>query len=158
MGQDEVAGMGRAELEDAYRELRDKAQRDRERVDILELALRMKDARVTELQARGTELTLQLRESKAETEGMRALGDLNPFWPLAARLVHAREKHPKGPTFVSLIGEVGEVANVALKERAKHPETADTRRRDELLDVAVVAWRLYLGEEDSDGESTPVRA
>ena len=58
---------------------------------------------------------------------------------LAHRLTLARSKHPQGASFDALLSEVGEVADERL---AGNPE----REREELLDVAVVAIRLYLGE------------
>jgi NTP pyrophosphatase (non-canonical NTP hydrolase) len=61
---------------------------------------------------------------------------------IASRMMKGREKYPQGASFSSLVDEVGEVARVTTKEGG-NPD----RRRDELLDVIVVALRLYLGEE-----------
>lgn len=58
---------------------------------------------------------------------------------LRHRLTLARSKHPEGASFDALMSEVGEVADERL---AGNPD----REREELLDVAVVAIRLYLGE------------
>lgn len=64
--------------------------------------------------------------------------------PLVARIAKGRAKYPEGCTFLSLVDEAGEVAH-AINKR-EHIE----RARDELLDVAAVAMRLYLGEVDID--------
>lgn len=76
-------------------------------------------------------------------EGRRADGTraapLVELAPLLARLTHARAKHPEGASFDALVEEVGEVA------RARLDRSVD-QERSELLDVAVVALRLYLGE------------
>lgn len=63
-----------------------------------------------------------------------------PNIPLASALQRARQLHPEGASMNALVEEVGEVA------RARRRETHE-RVREELLDVAVVALRLYLGEE-----------
>lgn len=54
-------------------------------------------------------------------------------------IVHARQKHPKGANFEALVAELGEVA-----EARKRGDQAN--ERDELLDVATVAIRLWMGE------------
>lgn len=56
---------------------------------------------------------------------------------LAARLAYARRQHPEGASLPALRAEVAEV-------EAEPPGSA--READELLDVAVVALRLWLGE------------
>jgi len=61
---------------------------------------------------------------------------------LAERIEKGRVKYPEGCTALSLFDEAGEVAH-ALNKR----EPVD-RVRAELLDVAVVAMRLYFGEID----------
>lgn len=61
------------------------------------------------------------------------------FAALAERMAHARRWYPEGTTFTALVEELGEVA------RAMDREGVD-RERDELLDVATVAIRLWLGE------------
>lgn len=53
------------------------------------------------------------------------------------RVRYARTRHPQGATLAALVEEVDE----ALAEPA-----GSRRERDELLDVATVAIRLYLGE------------
>ena len=58
---------------------------------------------------------------------------------ITLRLAHARAKHPDGASFDALVEEVGEVARARLE---RQPD----QEREELLDVAVVAMRLYLGE------------
>lgn len=67
------------------------------------------------------------------------VGELNA---LAARIAKGRAKYPNGCTVLSLLDECGEVAHAVNKY-----ESAD-RVREELLDVAAVAMRLYLGEVD----------
>lgn len=62
--------------------------------------------------------------------------------PLTQRLAKSRAKYPNGCTVLSLIDEAGEVAHAVNKY-----EPAE-RVREELLDVASVAMRLYLGEID----------
>lgn len=64
--------------------------------------------------------------------------------PLAVRLAMGRAKYPRGATVLSLLDEAGEVAHAVNKY-----ETSE-RIREELLDVAVVAMRLYLGEIDTE--------
>lgn len=61
---------------------------------------------------------------------------------LAQRIEKGRTKYPNGCTVLSLIDEAGEVAHAVNKYE---PEA---RVRDELLDVAAVAMRLYFGEVD----------
>lgn len=51
----------------------------------------------------------------------------------------AREKHPEGSDLTSLVSEVGEVAKAMFAE-------TPARVRAELVDVAVVALRIVLGE------------
>lgn len=63
---------------------------------------------------------------------------------LAIRLEKGRRKYPEGCTALSLWDEAGEVAH-ALNKR----ETEE-RVREEILDAAVVAIRLYLGEIDTE--------
>lgn len=70
------------------------------------------------------------------------LRDLDELRPLAIRLAKSRAKYPSGATIMSLLDEAGEVAHAVNKY-----EPAD-RVRDELLDVACVAMRLYAGEVD----------
>lgn len=68
---------------------------------------------------------------------------LDELAPLRARLAKGRAKYPNGCTAISLLDEAGEVAHALNKY-----EAAD-RVRDEILDVASVAMRLYLGEVDT---------
>lgn len=63
---------------------------------------------------------------------------------LLLRMAKGRAKYPNGPTLLSLDDEVGEV------KRAINKREGIERARDELLDVAAVAMRLYLGEVDID--------
>lgn len=58
---------------------------------------------------------------------------------LSWAIERARALHPEGASELALLEECGEVA------RAHRRETP-ARVREELLDVAVVAMRLYIGE------------
>lgn len=57
---------------------------------------------------------------------------------LANRLQHARKKHPEGADLWALMAELCEV----FEEYGADSE----RYKDELIDVATVAIRIYLGE------------
>lgn len=70
-------------------------------------------------------------------------GDGGEFGPLRAQMAKGRARYPLGATVVSLEDEAGEVVHAINKG-----EPLD-RVRDELLDVAGVAMRLYLGEIDT---------
>lgn len=74
---------------------------------------------------------------EAWNEGRRELS------PLGQRIEKGRAKYPTGCTALSLIDETGEFAH-AINKR----ESAE-RIRDELLDVAAVAMRLFFGEVDT---------
>lgn len=97
---------------------------------------------LTTTQARCTELLLETRELRAAqsraTEWMLALED---------RLRHARAKHPEGSHLAALVCEVTEVAHALEKE-------TPARVRDELLDVATCALRMWLGETRREGGAT----
>jgi hypothetical protein len=69
-------------------------------------------------------------------------GQPDELAPLRERMAKGRKKYPNGCTALSLLDEVGEVAHALNKY-----EPSD-RVRDEILDVANVAMRLYLGEID----------
>lgn len=58
---------------------------------------------------------------------------------LANRLQHARKKHPEGADLWALMAELCEVFEEFNASDAE-------RYKDELLDVATVAIRIYLGE------------
>jgi hypothetical protein len=94
---------------------------------------------LTTTQARCTELLAMVRLSRF----IEAHPEIKaPLLDLAWAIDNARAKHPRGPDGIrSLAEEVGEVAN------AMRRETPD-RVREELLDVAVVAMRLFMGESD----------
>ena len=62
--------------------------------------------------------------------------------PLREEMAKGRAKYPNGCTVLSLLDEVGEVAHAVNKYQGV------AHVRDELLDVAAVAMRLYLGEID----------
>lgn len=75
-------------------------------------------------------------------EANDALKRANELGPLAERIARGRAKYANGCTVLSLLDEAGEVAHAVNKY-----ESAD-RIREELLDVAAVAMRLYFGEID----------
>ena len=67
---------------------------------------------------------------------------MNDFAALSAlsdALRAARAKHPSGANLAALVEEVGEVARAMRRESTE-------RVREELMDVATVALRLWLGE------------
>jgi hypothetical protein len=68
--------------------------------------------------------------------------NVDELGPLAARIAKGRRKYANGCTVLSLLDEAGEVAHAVNKY-----EPAE-RIREELLDVAAVAMRLYFGEID----------
>lgn len=98
---------------------------------------------LTATQTRCTELLGAWRASRfVEALGLHpSYGEIIPaLVRLAGRVVTARMKHPGGADGVrALVEEVGEVASAMRRES---PE----RVRDELLDVAAVAIRMWLGE------------
>ena len=63
--------------------------------------------------------------------------------PLIERMEKGRMKYPAGCTVLSLLDEAGEFAHAINKGEGIE------RTREELLDVAAVAMRLYLGEVDT---------
>lgn len=75
-----------------------------------------------------------LRERAERAPGMR-----DALVELCSAIERARDRHPEGSNLAALISEVGEVATAMLRE-------SPSRIRSELLDVAVVAVRLWLGE------------
>ena len=66
------------------------------------------------------------------------------FQPLLERIEKGRAKYPNGCTLLSLQDELGEVVHAVNKFEGI------SRVRDELLDVAAVAMRMYHGELDQD--------
>ena len=94
---------------------------------------------------------LNRRERAAETatpiagrmmSDLAKLDDYEAIRPLVARINKGRAKYPNGCTVLSLVDEAGEVAHAVNKYETEE------RVRDELLDVAAVAMRLYYGEID----------
>ncbi len=67
------------------------------------------------------------------------VSDRAAMMALTDRIGHARRKHPEGASLGALGDEVREVGYALVHE-------GPIRMRDELLDVATVAMRLYLGE------------
>ena len=66
------------------------------------------------------------------------------FTALLAHVAKGREKYPEGCTALSLADECGEFIHALNKRESVQ------RVREELLDVAGVAMRLYLGEVDEE--------
>lgn len=64
---------------------------------------------------------------------------MQALYDLEARIAHARDQHPQGASFDALVAELGEAAEARKRGDAAH-------EREELLDVATVALRLYMGE------------
>ncbi len=123
---DRYSAVGRGELCDAIDDLS-------KRLRAVETERNAYLANLTSTQSRCTELLL----------ANRAIPDIAP---LLEALTVGRAKHPEGANLTALAEEVGEVA------RAMRRETPE-RVREELLDVAVVAMRLYLGEWFDGGAS-----
>ncbi len=154
----QLSGMGRQQVEALVLGLQvqlEKLQREALEVvrviDAKESTVRFHKRQVDELQTRGTELITQVREAERSVKGLQLMLDVHPWCWLLVALDGARKKHPQGPTFWSLADEVGEAARVWTKEGGN-----GDRYRAELADVAVVAIRLFLGEEDkSAGPSKP---
>lgn len=132
-------GMGREELEQAILSLEaEKADVAAERDALGRLMAR------AEMDRQTLHETLSVTQAHCarqldELRGWRA----SELAPLAARMAHARQAHPEGSDLTSLVSEVGEVARAMYAEA---PDQARDRARDELLDVAAVTMRLYLGE------------
>lgn len=151
-----LSDTGRDRLEMACRELRGRLAMTREELTALrrkhedatfiyETVRSTLDKQVTQLQAASTKQLNELREAKRDIVGLRTALDMQPLAPLLVNMMEARKKHPDGPDGLrSLMEEVGEVANAMRRETSE-------RVREELLDVATVALRLYLGEQQSPG-------
>lgn len=84
---------------------------------------------IDDVRARNGELLEELRSIKKR---------FAPFAALEYGISEGRCKHPAGVPFEALVEEVGEVARALMDE--------PHRVRDELLDVAVCAMRMWLGE------------
>lgn len=104
-------------------------------------------ANLTAVQARCTELEQAFRSSKfvehlegAETSLLTrdAIRSLMALSVLNEAIWRARERHPEGCDLRALVEEVGEVADAMRR--------APDRVRAELIDVATVAMRLFMGE------------
>jgi hypothetical protein len=67
---------------------------------------------------------------------------------LAGAIVRARDKHPRGPDYRSLLEEAGEAAKAQRYE-------SEERERADLLDTACVALRMWLGERCDRTKETP---
>lgn len=120
---------GRLESELKERtEERDKARRE---------AKTLNDA-VTILQARGTELLATDRISRF-LDGKPQL--MARLLEVAWGIERARKLHPEGCSVLALVEEVGEVSRALARED-------EDRLRSEIVDVAIVACRLLLGDLD----------
>lgn len=110
------------------------------------------DALVAANRALLDNLTAVQARCTAQEEALRQLRrNVLPEWldanlarRIGDRLREASEKHPEGASLAALVSEVGEVATAMLRET---PE----RTKDELLDVIVVAIRLWFGEVAGGG-------
>lgn len=135
MGHDLMAGMGRTELEAQVQRLRAEVDAANERARVAEqhlvAAAKDRDINYVNLTSVQALSTRQLEELRVWRRG--------ELTPLAEAIAIARTKHPGGSDLTSLLSEAGEVA------RAMYSETPE-RVREELIDVAVVAMRLYFGE------------
>lgn len=148
----DLSGIGRMELEEMVARMRkavavacavaDKAQRDHDAML----------ANLTSTQTRCNELLAAYRASKFLDEQLgemkSSMGIEQALLSLAAAIVRARELHPEGCNLADLASEVGEVG------RAMNRET-EGREREELLDTAAVAVRMWLGER-SDRPRAPL--
>ena len=74
----------------------------------------------------------------------RSESERDYFPTLLAHVAKGREKYPEGCTALSLADECGEFVHALNKRESVQ------RVREELLDVAGVAMRLYLGEVDEE--------
>lgn len=75
---------------------------------------------------------------------VKSSSELDALTMLMKRMAKGREKYPLGCTVASLLDEAGEFTHAVNKEEGRF------RMREELLDIAAVAMRLYLGEVDTD--------
>ncbi len=135
-----LTGSGRTELLERIDELEQKLAAVRaERDAYLE--------NLTATQQRCTELLLALRATKLYDElGYVVDQELAvPLATLGGAIVRARTLHPNGCRYHALVEEVGEVARALRRETSEHV-------KEELLDTAVVAMRLFLGEWDNRPE------
>jgi len=135
-----VTGMGRTELVERLEFATSQLATVRDEKARVEGELRLAYDNLTATQERCTALEIEVR-------ALRRLRHDDATDPLLAGalacLSHgvaiARGKHPKGPSLRSLMEEIGEVASAVRRE-------SPDRVRDELLDVAVVAIRIWLGD------------
>lgn len=124
-----LTGVGRDELVKLISDLAAELHDDR-------TMLRKVSENLTATQRRCTELVQLDRLARF----LEANPELQPVLvDLAWAIERARALHPEGASELALLEECGEVA------RAHRRETPE-RVREELLDVAVVAMRLYIGE------------
>ncbi len=131
----DLSSIGRMKLEASLRELEHK----------LALVEEDRDHYFANLTATQKRCSALLHSSRLEKHFEERPADAEAFIALAWALERARNKHPRGAQGIgSLTSEVGEVATAILRET---PE----RVREECIDTAVVAVRLWLGEEDKGG-------
>lgn len=107
---------------------------------------------LTTTQARCTELTLQLREAKERLSSVQGNDEADgrvsdAIRKLLKTLVMARRFHPEGANLRALVEEVGEVARAEADHLAAPNNGPKIDRfHDELVDVIVVALRMWIGE------------
>lgn len=133
-----LSGMGRADLEREVLSLRAQLADQRALQEAVDGAAarwhRSHDAMKDTLTEAQRTNTRQVEELRIYRGGM--------LEALVTHIAKARAKYPKGCTVLSLLDEAGEVAHAVNK----HEDVE--RVREELLDVAGVAMRLYFGECD----------
>jgi len=134
-GADGLSGVGRSGLEDMIAKLRESlAGAQVNEAAAVGVAARAESARALmegTLTATQAHCTQQLNELRIHRG--------HELDALVVALARGRSLHPKGCYFYALVEEVGEIARAIRREGAE-------RAREELLDTAVVAIRLYLGE------------
>lgn len=140
-----MTGLGRDVLEKRVAELEAEASVYRLRLEQAEQREKTSLETLTAAQAASTR---DLNIARA----VRQIGDdpiMQALAPLGAAILRARAKHPVGCALRHLLSEVGEVADamcIGDVGIGGDVEKREDRIREELLDVAVVAFRMHLGE------------
>jgi len=134
-GPNGLSGVGRSELEDLIVKLRaerdEAARREQEAISVAgraEVSRAQMEQHLSCVQAHCTQQLNELRSWRG-----------HEIDALVVALARGRSLHPKGCYVYALVEEVGEVARAIRREGL-------ARVREELLDTAVVAMRLFLGE------------
>lgn len=146
-GKIDITATGRHQLEALYVS-ESKRRSDAEKqvqvlmrqLDNAHITERVLRAMVTDVQERCSQLLEDARVSKRLAEGLKIALDMHPLADLLVALQKGRAKYPQGVTVLSVADEAGEVVHAANKREPWQ------RVREEALDTAVVALRLYLGE------------